>query len=117
MRPPALIAWSWGSRTQKAEPGSHPLKSPNVYIEVDLRRREVPSVKEIQEEALTNRAARAVVGTRSQHPDKRARPPLNQTQDSSEEITALKSRNPLHSKDKRNTTETSPPTVISHRPT
>ncbi|KAJ1152768.1 hypothetical protein NDU88_005543 [Pleurodeles waltl] len=63
------------------------------------------------------RAARAVVGTGSQHPDKRAQPPSSQVQDSSEEVTALKPRNSLHSKDKQNTTETSPPKVISHRPT
>ncbi|KAJ1141902.1 hypothetical protein NDU88_008230 [Pleurodeles waltl] len=77
----------------------------------------MPFVAETQEEALTNRAARAIVGTQSQHPDKRARPPSNQAQDSSEEGTALKPRNSLHPKDKRNTTETSPPKVISHRPT
>ncbi|KAJ1148428.1 hypothetical protein NDU88_001264 [Pleurodeles waltl] len=112
-----LVSLQHKRRTQKTELGSHPLKSPNVYIEVDLRRHEVPPVTEVQKEALTNRAARAVVGTRSQYPDMRARPPLNQAQDSSEEVTALKPRNPLHSKDKRNTTETSLPTVIYHRPT
>ncbi|KAJ1218605.1 hypothetical protein NDU88_006183 [Pleurodeles waltl] len=76
-----------------------------------------PLVAVTREEALTNRAACAVVGTRSQHPNKRARPSSDQTLDPNGEDTALKPRNSLYSKDKRNTTETPPPKVISYKPT
>ncbi|KAJ1179347.1 hypothetical protein NDU88_004581 [Pleurodeles waltl] len=115
-----------GSRAQKAELGGHPPKGPNrenrsgqggPEATRDPLSRPWPLVAVTRGEALTNRAARAVVGTQSQHPDKRARLSSDQTQDPNGEDTALKSRNSLHLKDKRDTTETPPPKIKSYKPT
>ncbi|KAJ1169808.1 hypothetical protein NDU88_001698 [Pleurodeles waltl] len=67
-----------GRRAQKAELGGHPLKGPNRENRSDQggpeATRDPPSrpwslVAVTRGEALTNRAARAVVGTQSQHSD------------------------------------------------
>ncbi|KAJ1103234.1 hypothetical protein NDU88_000661 [Pleurodeles waltl] len=68
-------------------------------------------------EALTSRAARAVVGTRSRHPDKRARPLSGQTQDPNGEGTTLRPCNSLYPRDKQSITETPLPKAISYKPT